>query len=520
MSATIQTNYPQQDTNQMQKLILRDLFFTFYGKNPEWDEKIDAAYKKHFGKELDPIIIPKNPIPRFLLGSPGQGKTSCVKSALKQFGEEIGLTVHINPDISLGGKGTWWPTKSDLILMTQELSGAVSSTEFGGLPTKVEREIGVDDDGNPQKEEYLAKAKYDRFMMFKAAAGGVLLLDDLPNASPSIQNVALSIAEERRFEGLDVSNALVVLTGNLGSKDGTNISRVSTALLNRCSCYHVIDTWENFKARAQREFDDRLADAGVLGFIEANQEDFNPGIEQRDSQFPSSRTWVKLINDFRVIMHNESGGTQDQLMAASNEMMATAQSLIGLKVGTKMASYFYAMMTGAEPVAKGIMELQMKGDKLEELPKHLQARMEEMLDGNKKLNAEGQDFGYQLATSVASKAAFELGKTLDIKDEEKREKAKSLISKKLSFGILQVGHGPNRALAIHEMAQRLVNLGKQEVLDLPFKTKVMEDLQELSRNGKVKISEQELKSVSAALSKMDAWNTGVSLDDLPDVAPK
>lgn len=521
MSTAMQTNYPIQDTNEMQARIYEDLLFTFYGKNPEWDKKIEIAYQKTFGKEFPVMLASDRIVPKFLLGGPGQGKTSCVKSALKQFGEDIGLDVHINPDISLNGHGTWWPTKKDLILVTQELSGAVSSTEWGGLPTKVERQIDVEvqnENGDSEivkkKAEYLSKAKYDRFEMFKFAAGGILLLDDLPNGSPSIQNIALSIAEEKRFEGLDVSNALVVMTGNLGAKDGTNISKVSTALLNRASCYQVIDTFDNFKNRMQKQFSDSISDAGILGYINNNQEDFNPGIETRDSPFPSSRSWEKLITVFRKILYKESGTTsQDKLHAANAGIQTEACALVGQKVGTKLASYFYAMMTGAEPLAEGIMKLKEKGTGLEELPKHLQERMEEMLGGNKKVNFEGENFGWQLANSVASKAAYQLGKTADIQDEDKREKERSLISKRLSFGLLQVGPGPNRALAIHEMATRMKNLGTDVALDLEFKTKVMNDLQLLSNEGKTKISADELKSVSLALSKMDAWNTNVTIND-------
>ena len=86
-------------------------------------------------------------------------------------------------------------TGNELLFVVQELSGQVSAVDFGGIPN-------VQDFQTPDgsSRSFMTKLANKRLAALQYAGAAVLLLDDFSNASPNIQNVALSILTEKRFQ--------------------------------------------------------------------------------------------------------------------------------------------------------------------------------------------------------------------------------------------------------------------------------------------------------------------------------
>ena len=199
-----------------------DILRTFYTENPandfekERNEKVKKAYLEWTGSDYEHDNMKILSI--LLLGSPGQGKTTAFKEAAKQVAAGLNLTYVENPsdDFKI--------TRDCFMFVSQEFSAENSKVDLGGIPSKVE-EDGI---------EYMTKLVNKRLAKAKSAGGSLLLLDDFPNASANIQNIGLSVTDEKRFQGLNLDGVYIGLTGNLGAVDGTHTAQLSTALRGRC----------------------------------------------------------------------------------------------------------------------------------------------------------------------------------------------------------------------------------------------------------------------------------------------
>lgn len=382
--------YPIVDTAYVVEKLYQDMLLTFYGNNPSMDQKIKQAWERKYGvpfREADTEYVN----PTILHGSPGHGKTTSYKVAAKMVANDLGLNFVINPDES------YVPSENDLLFVSYELSGQVSSADFGGLPSKA-KVAGAD---------YMSKLPNFRLAILQKTGASVLLLDDLANAAPAIQNIALSVAEERRFQGLNLGNTFVGCTSNLGAQDRTHVSAFSAALESRCRNFQVRDTLPNFVTRVQSTFKDDIGDAGLLGFLKKNEESFSVETPPQRGPFPCPRTWMKLLSDLRrhvaINMPNYKTNRVASL-ASSMDLQIMASSLVGMDAAQKVSSYFHMLYTGAAPLAAELME---KGELSEDSKKRLE---EKMGSGH---SAEGHEFGHQWAVALADECATRVAKVSD-----------------------------------------------------------------------------------------------------------
>lgn len=353
-------------------------------------EKCERAYKQWYPRG---VLDKEDDTPidsTMLIGPPGHGKTTSFKVALREVGKALGLKVLENGEIEaqLNKGGV---TREHLCFVSQETAGVVSALEWAGLPAEEKIQSTTKEEGERAAMGRLFDA---RILALEESAGGVLLLDDFLNANPQIQNVGLSIAEEKRFGRLALSNALVGLTGNMGAIDGTHTTRISAALRNRCKTFFIQDHWQNFVSRIQVDpkYRDEVGLAGVDGFLERHSHEFfsmpNPKMM---GGYNTPRSWMKYLNESRRII-NKFGG-RAHMAEAIPELRRAARSLLGPSVGHAVATYMRSMADLADPLARGVI----RDGKLdtETLAKKFQ-------DG---YSADQLHFAYQYANALADYTA-------------------------------------------------------------------------------------------------------------------
>lgn len=384
----------EMDTHKLVDLIKHDILMSLYrsgmengskitlsAEDKQLNAKIQAVYKEWTGNEFDYDPSHKN-LSMFLMGPPGQGKTTTFKEAAKEVCEAVGLKLVVNPD------DNYKPSKEDFVFASLECSGENSAITFGGLPSKVEEE-----GPGGEKLTYMTKVPNKRMALLSQVAGGVLLLDDFSNAAPNVQNVALSLTDEKRFQGLNLAHTYVGLTGNLGAIDGTHTTKNSTALSSRCILVFTRDDVKNFEARTQKRFkNDDIGDAGILAFLQRNPECFAEMPDgKKNGGFPCPRTWDHFMGEARSFIRRHGGRGKGEKHALEN-IKAYANIILGHEVGLKLASYYQSLVQGADPIAQNAI-VHGKFNKKE---------VDEKYGGGK--SAPQQDFGYQLAVACADYA--------------------------------------------------------------------------------------------------------------------
>lgn len=372
----------EMSTARVIDLVKDDILMSLYRPNAQTADhkalnaKIAKVYQEWHKTEFS--FDPHHKIlSMFLMGPPGQGKTTTFKVAAKEVADALELDFHMNPD------DTYKAKKNDFLFVSLECSGENSTITFGGLPSKVTEE------GPNGPITYMTKVPNKRMALLSQVAGGLLLLDDFSNAAPNVQNVALSITDEKRFQGLSLENTYVGLTGNLGALDGTHTTKLSAALRGRCVTFFTKDELRNFEARVNNRYKDDIGDAQVMAFLQRNPECFAEMPEtKKDGGYPSPRTWDHFISETRSFIRRNGGRGKGERESLEN-IKTYASIILGPEVGQKLQAYFYSLVMGADPLAQKAI-LQGKLDKEE---------LKNKYGGGK--SAPQQDFGYQFAVACA-----------------------------------------------------------------------------------------------------------------------
>lgn len=365
--------------------------------NAELNLRIETAYNKRFGVKML-AVENSHAEPTCLHGTPGQGKTTATRAASKIVAEMLKMKLVVNPH------PPYVPQKNDLVVVTLEMSGEVSNIIMGGIPI-ADKIHGA----GPDPIQFMNKLPMYQLGILKHAGAAVLILDDFVNAAAMVQNVALSIAQEGRFQGLDLGNTYVTLTANLGALDNTDVNPLSGAMTSRVGHFYIEDTPADFIERAQSAYPDGLADCGVSSFLALRNDLFTLDSESDGridaygirQPFPCSRSYDKLINTLRITV-NRIGGDMEKVSIMGLER--TASAFIGKFTAKALASHLYAIMTGAEPLARDLIKTgELDVFKFES-------------KYGKGLDAKSQDFGYQMAFSLANHASAAIAEGKDPKE--------------------------------------------------------------------------------------------------------
>jgi DNA polymerase III delta prime subunit len=380
------------------KRILLELCHSHYkGDSSELDNRIEELWKVL----RKTTYHKRKSMPIALLGPPGHGKTTSFKVASRMFCDAVGLDFVLNPaDEQLVELNDSGQLPNCFIFISQEMAGEVSGMTVGGLPSR--DKVG--------ETEVMTKIPLMKFAMMKHAGGGCLLLDDLNNAGVSVKNVCLPILDEKRYQSLDVRNAFVGLTGNLGALDGTNVTPNSNALSNRVQTFYVEDTVEDWVMRINDEFKDEIGDALIgsflLKFNDSNvvgRNLFSEVNNRKDgSAFASPRSWSNFAEQARGYYREarELMKIDEDISHLQEDIDESASGTVGMMAGPAIATYYHNVFTGALPIAIKQMENGvLDGKELELMKKMVSA---------KKNSPEGAYFSVQYANTLSDEASFKV----------------------------------------------------------------------------------------------------------------
>ncbi|MEM1435210.1 MAG: hypothetical protein AAGG11_14210 [Pseudomonadota bacterium] len=373
-------------TDQIIDRLVLDMLQRFHsaGRTPTLDARIEAAWRALRGVPF----LARSVTPTYLRGYPGQGKTTSYRVAAQRVAEMLSLELVVNP------ADDYVPTGEELLFIVQELSGQVSAVDFGGIPNV--QSFATRDGG---AQAFMTKLANKRLAALKHAGAAVLLLDDFPNASPNIQNVALSILTENRFQGLDLGRALIGATGNLGTSDGTNVSATSNAIVTRVANFLVVDTLDHWVERTQAEYPDDTGDAGIAGFLKRYPDCFHMPKRARDGvPYPCPRSWTLFLPKLREVIfaHRQRKALDPQAPFPFEELEFEAAGFLGLEVANRLTSYFLSFMQLSDPLAEALVAT---GEWSEPA---LATFRKEYARG---YAASAQQFGYQFMTALADYCA-------------------------------------------------------------------------------------------------------------------
>ena len=203
----------------------------------------------------------KSPVPSstiLLLGPPGIGKTSVGPALVKRMGPKAHCEI------------------KDLTSIPPE--------DLPGMPWRSEGD---------NTTKYAPQEWLQRFAL--PGATGVLILDDLPAASPNIAAATRQIALDRRINGVQLSDGVIVLvTGNRGQDQSGAIKLPSHFLTSVCNLQLEPDLlgWGKWFLHQGGAF-------SVMNFLKTRPQLFSQLPKDADNKgsFATPRTWTMLSKD-------------------------------------------------------------------------------------------------------------------------------------------------------------------------------------------------------------------------------
>jgi hypothetical protein len=268
-----------------------------------------------------------------------------------------------------------------------------------------------------------------RFAMAKDAKFSMFNFDDVANSSEAVRNVLLEVAQMNRYSGvMDLGNALVSFTGNMGAEDNTNTqSEQSDAEVTRVVKMRIRDTPKDWANRIAAKYSAIGGDCHFSAFIEKYGSDngvFRDAIgDERQAKGipkPNSRSLENAVSMvlpyFQIANAAEVGQT---VFAEDIEIMIKGAA--GATVATRYMTFLRGMLSEAIPLADALMK---KGTlDMEKLTQFQGA-------GAK---ASDRDFAFRFGTALADAFIDRVA----LSDESQRiqgdaEKTKKLISESMS----------------------------------------------------------------------------------------
>lgn len=392
------SNFQKLDTASAVKMVLEELCQSHYGSRDDaLNKKIEALWFKLRGTPM----MERSTTAMAFRGFPGQGKTTAYHVACDHFAKACGLNFVVDPsDDDIKELLNTNTLKDSFLFIKHEMAGEMSNASFGGIPSK-ETVDGMD---------YMTKLPPLKLAVLKDASAGMLLLDDFNNAGASVQNIALSLLEEKRYQSLKLGNIYVGLTGNLGALDGTNVAGMSAANATRVQSYEVSDSPEAWAARSQARYNDEVGEALLSSFFskfgDANgsghQLFHKPSSKKDGSPYPCSREWTKALQYMRQYYfearHHIAGGNDASFLL--KDLERTAAGHLGMEAGTALKSFYYNVFNGAMPMAIAQMESGSMPDILKE--KLISANT------NNSNTSDGAYLANQYISALSDEAVFKL----------------------------------------------------------------------------------------------------------------
>ncbi|MGJ7523935.1 hypothetical protein ACSFA0_25945 [Variovorax sp. LT1P1] len=442
----------QQLTMKMAKeMILLNLFRRFQGTRPEWEDQLQAAYEKKYGRPMRASTTGRDVRAFYLEGEPGHGKTTTHREACKEFAGLVGLQFMEDPSLTQMERGMIG--KNTFVFTTLTVAGATSKHEVGGLMAKMR--IG--------DQDFMGHLPDWRMAASMLGAFGYVLFDDFVTSSHQVQNACLDLllggsAGDFQFNMKEVAESDVSfasgqvtfthnpekaksidrlspgdsfrgaspvhigLAGNRGSRDGNKVFPITTATATRIQRADVRDTVEDFVARSAKRYPDEVGDAMYATFVKGNPELFSAITKPINGVLPAMpcpRTHDAMMDAAGVLVHNAGGF---DALARDDALQRRFVDDIELQAGTHIGreieiidsngkpkkvfpaaavgGFYQQILLGAMPKASDIIK---KGEVDEDFVRNKY---------NQGMDANGMDFGFQFASALAAIAATEVGEKI------------------------------------------------------------------------------------------------------------
>lgn len=216
-------------------------------------------------------------LPMFIFGSPGVGKSEQVHQALED--GEVCIDLRLN---------------------------SLDSIDLRGLPV-----IMKDKDKNPTEVQWIRP----EFIPWEGK--GILFLDELNTAAPSVQNPALQLVLDRQIGKHKLGPDWYIVAAGNRADDKAHVYPLSAALRQRFAIYHYSpdhNTWTNWAVK-------NGIHPHVIGFISFKPDLLiQPSIDEESSN-PSPRSWFYVSQRLHA-GQNELRDIRSVVGAAANEFMA------------------------------------------------------------------------------------------------------------------------------------------------------------------------------------------------------
>lgn len=215
-----------------------------------------------------------------------------------------------------------------------------------------------------ERVEYVAEMLPNRrFALATKTPFALVNFDDVANASESVRNVLLEVAQSNRYSGvMDIGNAIVTFTGNMGAEDNTNTqSEQSDAEVTRVFKVRIRDTPKDWAERVARKYAEP-GDCMFGSFIQRYGNDdgvfrdsVTDGRSQRGIPKPNSRSIENaLAKTLPYFLMAKASNASPTIFA--DEIMKAVKGTAGAFFATKYTAFMKAMLTDAIPLAEALLE--------------------------------------------------------------------------------------------------------------------------------------------------------------------
>lgn len=452
------TPLQQMSMNMAKEQILLNLFRRFQGTRPDLEPKLQEAYKKKYGRGMRPGSN-RDVRAIYLEGEPGHGKTTTHREACKEFAKLMDMKFMEDPSLSQMQRNLI--DKDTFVFSTLTVAGATSKHEVGGLMAKMK----IND------QEFMGHLPDWKMAATMMGGYGYILFDDFVTSSHQVQNACLDLllggsAGDFQFNSKDMAASKVKLVGgqvvggvkqephvefehdqdkadainklnpgesfrgaspvhiglagNRGARDGNKTFPLTTATITRLQRMDVVDTVDEWVKRAGNRYPDAVGAAHYDIYMKTHPEFFSAIGKPVNGIMPSMpcpRTHDACMDAIGTLVHNAGGFSAlmaDQKLQQRflDEVEVQAGTHIGVTLevvnkatqksetlapATSLSGFYTELLIGALPRAEEIIN---KGFVDEEFIKQKYA------DGH---GIEGQNFGYQFASALASLAAAVVG---------------------------------------------------------------------------------------------------------------
>jgi hypothetical protein len=125
---------------------------------------------------------------------------------------------------------------------------------------------------------------------FPTEGKGILFLDELTCAAPSVQNAALQLVLDRKLNNYEVPEGWKIIAAGNTAEHGAFVSKLSNPMKNRMAHIYIAPFWEDVK----QYFVDNNIRPEIVSFLDWRPELMHKMPTTEEAAFPTPRTWEKF----------------------------------------------------------------------------------------------------------------------------------------------------------------------------------------------------------------------------------